>query len=153
MKMKISARRARRQKGAAMVESALVMITLVGMIVFVMDIGRMLMTEMFITERARTAVRGAVVNNWDSTAVANYLVYNSTTSPDNVNGVAPTGYMGLQTSQVTFTALGTSGSADYRYQVKVSGLQMFTWIPWIAGRYTAPPVTVTMPAQSLGATN
>src|SRR5579862_1263453 len=98
----------RRQKGAAIVETALVTLTLVGMIVFVMDMGRLLLTEQFITERARTTARNAAVNNWDSTAVANYVVYNSTTAPANKNGVAQAGDLGLLASQVTYSTLGTA---------------------------------------------
>jgi len=57
-------------------------LTLVGMIVFIMDVGRMMMMEQFITERARVTVRQAAVNNWTATQVQNYLVYNSITAPD-----------------------------------------------------------------------
>jgi hypothetical protein len=144
--------RGRRQRGAGLVESALVILTTVGMIVFIMDMGRLLLTEQFITERARITLRTAVVNNWDASSVANYVVYNSTTATQ-VAGAYPPGYLGLLPSQVSFKSLGTSGTPDYRLQIKVSGVPMFTWVPLMAGQYTAPPVVVTMPAQSLGATN
>lgn len=129
-------------------ETALVLLTVVGMILFIMDIGRILLMQQFITERARNTVRNAVVNNWDATATKNYLVYNSTTAPDN----NPPGYLGLLTSQVSYSPLGTLGQPDYRLQVKVSGVPALTWIPYIAGRYTLPPITATAPAQSLGST-
>jgi hypothetical protein len=38
-------------------------------------------------------------------------------------------------------------------QVKVSGVPVLTWIPYIAGQYTLPPIVVTTPVQSLGAVN
>ena len=138
-----------RQKGSAMVESALVLLTLIGMIIFILDMGRMLLMQQFIVERTRATVRSAVVNNWNEAATRNYLVYNTTTAPD--RGGA--GYMGLLTSQVTYQALGTPGASDYRIQVKVSGVPALTWIPYIAGSYTLAPVVATMPAQSLGASN
>jgi|SRR5579872_1810545 len=153
MKSPRPVKRGGRQKGAGIVESALVTLTLVGMIVFIMDMGRLLLTQQFITERARTTVRSAAVNDWDAPTVANYVCYNSTTAPPKVAGVYPPGYLGLLPSQVAYTTLGTSGTPDYRLQVKVSGVPMFTWVPWIAGQYTAPPVVVTTPAQSMGATN
>ncbi len=78
----MSPRRKKNQKGASIVEAALVVLTLVGMIVFIMDVGRMMMMEQFITERARVTVRQAAVNNWTATQVQNYLVYNSITAPD-----------------------------------------------------------------------
>jgi len=145
-------RRGRRQRGDGILESALVLLALTAMIIFVMDIGRLMLIQQFITERAQATVRAAAVNNWDAGTVANYLVYNSTTAPSGL-GTPPSGYLGLQTSQVSYAALGTAGTPDYRLQVKVSGVALFTWVPGMAGQYTAAPVVVTMPAQSLGAPN
>jgi hypothetical protein len=122
---------------------------MLGMILFIMDMGRILLIQQFITERARAAVRSAVVNNWDATATKNYLVYNSTTAP---NG-GGAGFLGLQTSNVTYQKLGASGTPDYMIQVKVSGIQATTWIPYISGAYTLAPITFAMPVQSLGAMN
>lgn len=132
-----------------MVETALVLMTVIGMIIFIMDIGRILLIQQFISERARNTVRSAVVNNWDATDTKNYLVYNSTTAP----GGGAAGYMGLQTTQVSYQTLGTLGQPDYRLQVKVTGVPVLTWIPFIARSYTLAPITATAPAQSLGATN
>jgi Flp pilus assembly protein TadG len=137
------------QKGSSLLETALVLLTLLSMIIFIMDMGRILLMQQFLSERVRATVRNAVVNNWDATATSNYLVYNSTTAP---TGGGP-GYMGLLTSQVSYQTLGTSGNPDYRVQVKVSGVPALTWIPYMAGKYTLAPTTATMPAQSLGATN
>lgn len=137
------------QRGAALVETALVFTAALGMILFIVDMGRILLTQQYISERAQAAVRSAVVNNWDATSVKNFVVYGSTTAPD--GGGA--GLMGLTTSEVTFNTIADSGIGDGRYQVVVSGVPMFTWIPYIAGKYNAPTVTATAPVQSLGATN
>jgi Flp pilus assembly protein TadG len=141
--------RGKTQKGATIVESALVFLTLMGMIIFIMDMGRMLLVQQFITERVRSTARQAAVNNWTATQVQNYVVYNSITAP---NGGGP-GYLGLLTSQVSYTTLNAAGTPDYSLQVMVSGVPVFTWIPYMAGKYTAPPIFATMPAQSLGAVN
>lgn len=141
----------RGQKGSAMVEGALILLTLLTMIIFILDMGRMLLMQQFITERARETVRAAVVNNWTAANVQNYLCYNSTSAPGGVQTTP--GLMGLLPSQVAYSAVGTAGSADYRLKVVVSGVPMLTWIPFMAGQYTAAPITATMPAQSLGATN
>jgi Flp pilus assembly protein TadG len=138
-----------RQRGAALVETALVFTAALSMIVFIVDMGRILLTQQFVAERARVGVRNAVVNNWDSTAVANYVVYGTTTAPS--GGGA--GFLGLTTSEVTFNTIADSGIGDSRYQVIVSGVPLFTWIPYMAGRYTAPTVTATAPLQSQGTTN
>jgi Flp pilus assembly protein TadG len=140
------------QKGAAIVETALVLITMVSMIFFVLDMGRMLLTQQFIAERARVTARMAAVNNWSATAVANYLCYNTTTSPAPVNGAPPGGYLGLVPSKVAYSTVGTSGTADYRLKVTVSGVRVLTWIPFMPNNFTAAPVTATAPAQSLGGT-
>ena len=141
--------RKKSQRGAALVETALVFTAALSMILFIVDMGRILLTQQYISERAQAAVRSAVVNNWDSTDVKNYLVYGSTTAP---NG-GGAGLMGLTTSEVAFNTIADSGIGDGRYQVVVSGVPMFTWIPYMAGRYTAPTVTATAPVQSQGATN
>lgn len=141
--------RGKTQKGAAIVESALVFLTLLGMIIFIMDMGRMLLMQQYITERVRSTARQASVNNWTAVQVQNYVVYNSITAP---NGGGP-GYLGLLTSQVSYTTLNTAGTPDYSVQVQVSGVPVFTWIPYVSGKYTAPPISATMPAQSLGAIN
>jgi Flp pilus assembly protein TadG len=139
----------RRQKGSSLVESALVMLSLLAILIFIMDMGRILLVQQFITERARTTVRMAVVNNWTSTAVQNYLVYNNTTAPTG----GGSGYLGLLPSQVSYQALGASGTVNYRLQVKVSGVPALTWIPYIAGSFILAPIVATMPGESLGAAN
>jgi hypothetical protein len=142
-------RRRNNEKGSMMVESAFVLLTILAMMIFILDMGRMLMMQQFLVERVRSTVRSAVVNNWDATAIKNYLVYNSTTAP----GGGGAGYMGLLTSEVSYQTLGTAGDSDYRLQVKVSGVPVLTWIPFISGSYTLAPVMATMPAESLGASN
>jgi Flp pilus assembly protein TadG len=143
--------RRRSQAGAAMLESALVLVTVLSMVVFVMDMGRMLLLQQFFTERARSGVRAAVVNSWDATSVANFICYGSTSAPD--GGTATAGYLGLLPAQVHFTTVADSGINDGRAVVKINGVRMFSWIPGIAGTYTAAPVVATMPMQSRGATN
>jgi hypothetical protein len=147
-KTKAQARK-KSQRGAALVETALVFTSALGMIVFIVDMGRILLTQQFISERARVGVRNAVVNNWNATSVQNYVVYGTTSAPD--GGGA--GYFGLTTSEVNFSSIPDSGIGDARYQVTVSGVPLFTWIPYMAGRYTAPTVIATAPVQSQGATN
>jgi hypothetical protein len=150
--------RRRRQRGTALVETALVLTTLLGMILFIVDMGRILLIQQFIGERARLGVRNAVVHNWDPSQVANYVVYGSPGSAQDGGGNVQSntqqpGFLGLLPSQVTFTSFPDSGIGDARYQVTVQGVPLFTWIPFIAGQYNSPTVTATMPVQSLGATN
>jgi len=108
----------------------------------------MLLLEQFFTERARAGVRAAVVNAWDSTAVANYMCYGV---PDSTQTGA--GFLGLTPSQVAYNQLADSGANDARAQVTISGIQMFAWIPGMSGKYKAAPVVATQPEQSQGATH
>ena len=129
------------------------LLTVVSMILFVFDMGRMLLTQQFIAERTRVTARMAAVNNWNATSVANYLCYNTTSAPALVDGVSEPGFLGLVPSKVSYTTLGTAGTPDYRLKVTVSGISVLTWIPYMSNSFTAAPVTATAVAQSLGATN
>lgn len=137
------------QRGSALVEGALVLLVLMMTLIFIIDMGRMLLIQQYITERTRLTTRKAVVNHWTGTQVKNYLVYGSA---DTATLTAP-GRLGLLPSQVTYTALGTAGTPTYRLQMKVSGVPALLFIPKLAGRYTLPTMIATLPAQSLGATN
>jgi Flp pilus assembly protein TadG len=147
---KTQARR-KRQGGAALLETALVFSVGFSMIVFIINMGQILLTQQFISERARVGVRSAVVNNWNATAVANYVAYGTTTTP--AGGTGASGLMGLTANEVRLTTYADSGIGDARYQVTVSGVPLFSWIPYMAGKYTAPTIIVTAPVQSGGATN
>jgi Flp pilus assembly protein TadG len=148
--MRVVLSRPRRgERGTAMVESALVLLVLLMTTIFVIDFGRMLLMEQFITERARQTARKAVVNNWTSTQVKNYLVYGN---PDTADLTAP-GRLGLVPSQVTYSTLGTAGTPAHRVQVKVSGVQALLFVPKLSGTYALPTVVATVPAQSMGAAN
>ncbi len=136
-----------RNRGAAMIESALIFLTAVCMILFIVEMGRILLWQQFLAERARAGLRSAVVSNWDAEDVANYVVYGSTTAPES----GGPGLLGLLPSQVSFTKCADSGSGDARYQVTIANVPIVTWLPYIAGQYTLPPVTVSMPVQSQGA--
>jgi len=147
--MKDRTARLQNRKGAALVESALVLIALVSMIIFVMEFGRILLLQQYITQRAAMTARKGAVSNWTSAMAANYLCFENTTAP---NG-ATAGFLGLKPSQVTYQLLGMAGKPDYRVQVKVTGVPVLTVVPGMAGTYTLAPVTATAPAQSLGAAN
>ncbi|MFM2125752.1 MAG: hypothetical protein RL328_2203 [Acidobacteriota bacterium] len=139
----------RNQSGSALVESSLIFLVMMMTLIFVIDMGRMMVIQQFINERVRQTARKAVVNNWTTTQVKNYLVYGTA---DAAAQTAP-GRLGLLPSQVTYATLGTAGTSNYRVQVKVSGVPAVLFIPKLAGHYTLPSVTATVPAQSMGAAN
>ena len=142
----------RTQRGSAIVESTFLLLPLLAMILFILDMGRVLLAMEYITERARIGARSAVVNNWTSDQTANFICYNSTSAPAGGNGTP--GLLGLVPStQVSYSLLGASGDPDYRVKVSIHDVPLVTFIPYMAGNYTVPKITVTAPAQSFGATN
>jgi Flp pilus assembly protein TadG len=134
-----------------MIETAFVLVVLLAMIIFVIDIGRILLIQQFMTERARTAARTAAVNNWDSATVANFLCYNQTTAP---GGITTTpGLLGILPAQVSYASAGAAGTPTYRLTVQVRNVTAFMFIPGLAGQFSLPPISVTVPFQSNGATD
>jgi len=134
-----------------MVETALVLTVMLAMIIFGVDMARMLLFQEFFTERAREGARNAVVHSWDATATANFICYGTSTTPP--GGTTTPGYLGLLPSQVSVTSVGDSGVNDARIEVQISGVRMFSWIPFMSGNLTAAPVVATAPLESRGATN
>ncbi len=131
-----------------MVEGVFVLLMTFSMLLFIIEMGRFLLIQEYIAERARLTVRKASVNNWTATQVKNFLVYSN---PSTATLTAP-GPLGLLPSQVTYATLGTAGTPNYRLQVRVSGVSASIFIPRMARNRSLPTVVATAPAQSLGLT-
>jgi Flp pilus assembly protein TadG len=145
--MSIGTKRDSSQKGQAMMETALVFTAVICMLLFVVDMGRLLFLQQYFAERARAGARWAAVNTYDPAAVANWVCSNDSTN-------SGTGLFGLQPSNVSVSAPVVDASNKPVYiRVTISGYQTVRLIPYIAGSFTNPPVSAIAPAQSLGATN
>ena len=144
--------RARRSRGQTLIETALIFITLLSMILFIMDMSRILLMGQYATERARATARRAVVNNWDVDTARNYFCFNSTSAPSGSGSSTP-GYLGIKPSQVNYYTLGTPNTPDHRVKIRVHNIQAFLYVPYIAGNFRLPSISVEVPAQSMGATN
>jgi Flp pilus assembly protein TadG len=138
-------------RGQSLVEATFVILTLMALIVFIVDMGRIMLMDQYLVERARVGARMAAVNNWDQTAVANYVAYNSTTAPGGQTSTP--GLLGVLPSQVSYSTIGTAGDPSYCVKVTISGLTAFAFTPYMAGRFTLPAITVSVPAQTPWATN
>ena len=138
-------------RGQSLIEATFVILTLMALIIFIMDMGRIMLMDEYLVERARVAARMAAVNNWDQAAVANYVAYNSTTAPGGQTSTP--GLLGVLPSKVSYSTIGTAGDPSYCVKVTISGMSAFSFTPYMAGRFTLPTITVSLPAQSLGATN
>ena len=139
------------QRGSSIVEGSFIFLITISMILFIMEVGRFLLTQQYISERARTTARLAVVNNWDTTSIKNYLCYGSTATP--AGSPTPTGLMGLTASNISPVWSGSAANGDLRLQISVTGLHVFTFVPMMANNLTAIPVIATAASQSRGATN
>src|SRR5579871_6399745 len=138
--------RRKTQRGAGgLLEGSLILLTLLTMIVFVVEMGRMLLFQQMFTERARAGARAAIVTAYDASTVQNYVLYNSATAPSG----SAAGFFGLTTSEVTVNRLGTPGNWDDRIQVTISNYPMFDFVPLLSHSYTVPPISVTIPVGSL----
>ena len=143
-------RRRGAQRGAGgLLEGTLILLTLLTMILFIVEVGRMLLFQQMFTERAREGARAAIVSAYNVTTIKNYVLYNSATAPSG----NPDGFFGLTASQITVTRLGTAGNWDDRIQVTISNYPMFDFVPLFKSAYTVPPITVTIPVGSLGSSS
>lgn len=148
MQLMLSPQRNRRRRGSAILEGALILLPTLAMILFILDMGIILVTEQYYMERARAGARYAATASYDATAIKNIVCYNSTTAPNGNPGL-----FNLSPSMVNVSRLGTAGDWDDRIQVRISGYTMFSFIPWLSGSFTGKTLTATTHAQSLGATN
>ena len=133
-----------------MLEAALVVTTVVCMILFILDMGRILLFDQFFGERVRVAARSAAVRSYNAAAIKNYLCYNSLTAPGGNTNSA--GYFGLKPALVTVQRLGTPGKWDDRIRVTIQNYPVVTVIPGFTGSLRLKPVSATIPVASLGST-
>lgn len=130
----------KRSKGAAMVESTLVL-TLYLVIVFsIFDFGYVLFLHSTLVNRARAAARYGALNPSDTSGMQNYVLYGSSSG-------SGSGLFGLTTSNVNAGRSG-SGTAGDRITVTVTGYPFSFVTPWHSGKDTGKDITVTIPVEN-----
>jgi Flp pilus assembly protein TadG len=135
------------QKGQTLLETSLVLSTLLLMLVGIVDFGQFLFFHQVLTDRARAGARYAAVNPYDATAIQNVVVYNSSTAP----GGSPVGLFGLTTSNVTVTPTPSTGTPDY-VQVKISGFPIHLISPFLTKSYTPRDIIATRQTENIATT-
>src|SRR5438034_11233815 len=103
-----------RNQGQALIETSLVIITLLLTIIGIMDFGQFLFFHQALTDRARAGARYAITNTYDATAIKNVVRFNSTSDP------GTPGMFGLEESHVTVIPT-VSGGVTTRIEVQISG--------------------------------
>ena len=137
----ISSRRLRTSKGNAMVETALIFIVFASLFIGAFDFGQFLLIHSSLVERARYALRWGSVNGpTNTTAIRNMVLYNQSATP--ADGT-PT-YYGLSADNLAIST-ADSGTDNYRLTMRISGYSYNMFSLRIAGSYTGPAITVTVP--------
>jgi Flp pilus assembly protein TadG len=141
VKYSISARRRRTSKGNAMLETALIFLIFASMFIGAFDFGQFLLIHSSLVERARSALRWGSINGpTNTTAIRNMVLYNQSAAP--ADGT-PT-YYGLTTDNLAISTSG-SGTDNYLLTMRISGYSYKIFSIGIAGTFTGPAITVTVP--------
>lgn len=136
-----TSQRLRKSKGSVMVETALIFLVFAAMLIGAFDFGQFLFIHQALVERTRSAARwGAIHDPTDSASITNMVLYNQAATPP--SGTTP--YFGLTAANITITNPG-SGTNDYRLNLQISGYSYTVLSPYIAGTYTGPAITVSVP--------
>lgn len=146
-----------RRRGSAMVEAALALLLGVMMLIGIIDFGRILMLHQAFVQRARAGSRYSVVHDWDQDPAAaentirNVILYNEADPTPRTE----TGLLGLRPEMISVTREDAGGTANDeaadRITVQISGYDMFLFIPGLSGKFTAKPITQSIPVENLGA--
>lgn len=135
--------RARGRRGQALVESALVLLTLVLTILGILDLGQFLFFQATFRERVRSGVRYAVVHTYDPQQIENFVLYDSP-----IAGSRP--LFGLAESMISVTRYGEN-TPDDRIEVTISNAPLRMYSPFLASFSARPVFRAVMPVESLGA--
>jgi TadE-like protein len=113
----------KRQRGQALVESALMLMIFLPVFIGIMDFGQFLYFNASLTERTRAAARWGAVNPFDAAKIANVVIYND---PDGgANGATPLlPYLQSTTPDgdaYVSATLTDAGTDDARIRVTITG--------------------------------
>jgi Flp pilus assembly protein TadG len=131
------------ERGATMLETALLFMIFLTMLVGIIDFGQVLYFHQSLVERARAAARYGAVHPTDTTGIQNVAVYNSATVSGSPVAVLP----GMTTSMVNVQDLGNN-TPEARIMVTISGYPINFISPYIAKQFNNRPVIVSMSAET-----
>jgi len=132
--------RPKTRRGSAMVELSLIGSLFFVLVIGLMDVGQTLFFQQALLERARTAARwGAATDPTNGAGIQNMVLY--------LQPAAPEG--GVTSFGLTPTMVGVStpdaGTDNYRLVVQISGYPVKLLSPYLAGSYKGAPISVTVP--------
>ena len=136
----MSRNKSAQKRGQAIVEGALVTLVLAAMLIGVFDLGLILFIHQTFATRVRSAVRYAVVNTYDESAIKNMVLYGQPTA-------GTTGVFGLTATMVTVAEAGL-GTNDQRIVVTISGYPYRFFSPWIGGAFNGRSIMASLPLET-----
>jgi Flp pilus assembly protein TadG len=136
------ARRNNRERGATLLESALLLLTFLTMVIGVLDFGQVLYLHQSLVERARSGARYGAINPTDSAGIQNMAVYNSSTVANGQTAMLA----GLTTDMVNVQN-PDNNTPNARVVVTISGYPMQFFTPGLATAFTGRSVMVAMTAE------
>ena len=132
-----------KQRGSAMLEGTLVLLTFICLLLGTVDFGQMLYFHQALTDRARAAARYGAVNPTDSDGIKNIAIYNQPTTSGSPTAIIN----GLTTSMINVTNTGNNTSSA-RVVVTISNYPINFFSPYIAQAFNARPVMVAASAET-----
>lgn len=128
--------RAQSQRGNTLVESSLILLIFVAILIGIVDFGQILFTHQAMVERARNALRWAVVRPYDETGdqIAALIMYGQPSVPAGNHA----GFLGMNRSnvQVVYSPGTVDDPNDARLTVSIVDYEFRFFSPWIAGTFT-----------------
>ena len=134
-----------RRRGSTLVESSVVLLLFLVILIGVLDAGQILFFHQFLTDRARSGARYAVVHAYNADAIANVVAYLDASPAPGTRGL-----FGLTAAMVQVNRYDAGTAAD-RVSVKITGYEMRFLSPWLAGAFTPGPFQAVAPIESGGA--
>lgn len=144
MQRRISTSRLRGRRGSTIVETALVLSLVLFTIFFIIELGIVLFVHQGLTERARSAVRYAVVNTYDATKIKNLTVYGNSAGTGSA-------LFGLTVGDVTVSQF----AVDNQYsviKVRITRTPYQFIMPLFGMNTILPKAEASMVVESAGAT-
>jgi hypothetical protein len=140
--------RRRKQRGQALVESALTVLAFLAVTIGIMDFGQLLFQHQLLVERVRAGARWGALRAWDGSGeqIVNVVLYNQSTVPPGLSKP----FMGMKRSnvQVQFTPGAPGEPNDTRLTVAIVNYQFTMLSPWIAKTFSKSFAAVeTVPMQ------
>jgi len=137
--------RRRKERGQALLESALTTFVFLILLIGVIDVGQVLYVHQSMVERVRAAARYGAVRAFDADAIRNMVLYDQATEPDTGDpDVEPQGFLGMTSDMVSVVRDDATFNED-RITVTVDGYPFTFFTPFIAGVYEGKAVTACLP--------